>query len=426
MDRPVQEVPLIGAVDAHVAAPPSKSVTQRALILAALATGSSRLLHPLDSGDTRRLAKALEDLGIPVRRDPGSWEVSGSGGQIPAPGARVDAGEAGTAARFLCALVALGRGRFLVDGSERMRRRPILPLVKALTDLGVGARCLGRDGCPPVEVMAAGLPGGRARIRGGQSSQYLSALLLVSPRAASPVRVQAEGDVTSAPYVRLTVAVMGAFGVPPREDAPFVFDFDSPVDYSGRDYGIEGDYSSAGYFFAAAAVTGGRVRVGDLDPDSAQPDRAILDALGDIGCGVEREVDGWTVTGGDLQGFDLDLGGMPDAAPTLAVVALFARGGSRLRGLGTLRIKETDRVAALARELRKLGAVVTEGPDFLEIRPSALRGAEIETYNDHRMAMSFTVAGLRLPGVSIRDPACVAKSFPSFWQELDRLRSRAG
>ena len=423
MNRPARDIPVTGPIDTRLAAPPSKSVTQRALILSALAGGASRLVDPLDSRDTRTLAKALKTLGIPVHPEPQRWDIEGQGGHIPSGGAALDAGDAGTAARFLTALVALGHGRFVVDGSERMRRRPIRDLADALGELGVEARCLGTGGCPPVEVVSRGLGGGTARVRGDQSSQYLSALLLVAPFAGSPIRLEAEGRMMSVPYVRLTTEVMGAFGVAPREEGPLRYALDSPLSCAGREFRVEGDYSSAGYFFAAAAITQGRVRVGNLRPDSAQADRGILGALETMGCRVAAEEDGWTVTGENLRGIDLDLSEMPDAAQTLAVVALFAEGPSRLRGLGTLRIKETDRVAAIAREARRLGAEAREERDLLEIRPGSLRGAEIETYRDHRMAMSFALAGLRIPGVRILDPDCVAKSFPSFWDEFDRLPS---
>jgi 3-phosphoshikimate 1-carboxyvinyltransferase len=376
---------------------------------------------PLDSGDTRTLLKALGDLGIPLRADSGVWEIQGQGGLIPSSSAVLDAGDAGTAARFLTALVCLGRGRFVVDGSERMRKRPIFPLVEALQGLGIRTRCLGENGCPPVEVLADGLPGGTARVRGGQSSQFLSALLMVAPRASAPIRIEPMGPVTSNPYLLLTAEVMTAFGVAPERESPLAFSVNAPREYRGRDYPIEGDYSSAGYFFAAAAITGGRVRVGNLRPGSCQGDREILAALEGMGCRVWPDAEGWTVMGNELAGFDLDASAMPDAAQTLAVVALFAKGPSRLRGLGTLRIKETDRIAALAREIRKLGAGATEGADFLQIRPGPLHGADIETYGDHRMAMSFSLAGLRVPGVRILDPGCVAKSFPAYWSEFDRL-----
>jgi len=422
MNLPFREISVTGPVDARLQAPASKSVTQRALVVASLANGPSLLRAPLESADTRTLLKALGDLGIQSKCGPEEWQIRGLGGRIPSPGAVLDAGDAGTAARFLTALVCLGHGRFVVDGSERMRQRPILPLVEALAGLGVRARCLAGKGCPPVEVLADGLPGGTVRIRSGMSSQYVSALLMAAPGAAAPIRVAPEGSVASVPYLRLTLDVMASFGVVPAEEPGMVFEVGAPREYRGREYRIEGDYSSAGYFFAAAAVTGGRVRVGNLRPESPQGDRGILLVLEMMGCRVSPEPDGYTVTGGDLQGFDLDASTMPDAAQTLAVVALFARGASRLKGLGTLRIKETDRIAALAREIRKLGAEAKEGPDFLEIRPGPLRGAEIETYGDHRMAMSFSLAGLRVPGVRILDPGCVVKSFPSYWEEFDRLQ----
>jgi 3-phosphoshikimate 1-carboxyvinyltransferase len=421
----LREIPVSGPVEASLLAPPSKSVTQRALVLAALASGPSKLLAPLDAGDTRLLVRALGDLGIPVRMGEAAWVVEGRGGEIPVGSARLDAGDAGTTARFLTALVALGRGRFVVDGSERMRSRPIGDLVEALRRLGVDAGCLGERDCPPVEVRAEGLRGGTAPVRGARSSQYLSALLLVSPRASGRVELRAEAPVVSGPYVRLTVSVMREFGVAPEEPEPFHYVVEAPRDYPGREFRVEGDYSSAGYYFAAAAITRGRVRVGNLDPDSAQADRGLLEALAGMGCRVDREPDGWQVKGRELAGFDLDASEMPDAAPTLAVLALFARGTSRLRGLSTLRIKESDRVAALARELGRMGAEVGEGPDSLEIRPGRLRGAEVETYRDHRMAMSFALAGLRVPGVRILDPDCVAKSFPGFWDEFERLAGRA-
>jgi 3-phosphoshikimate 1-carboxyvinyltransferase len=422
MKRHAREISVTGPVDARIKAPSSKSVTQRALIIASLAHGRSRLLDPLDSTDTETLVKALGDLGIHSRRGPEGWDIEGQGGLLPAPGAILDAGDAGTAVRFLTAMVTLGRGRFVVDGSERMRQRPIRPLVEALAALGVGARYLGEGGCPPVEVLADGLPGGTVRLQGAKSSQYLSGLLMAAPRASAPLRLEWSGSPVSLPYVRLTVDVMIAFGVSPAEDPPLVFRIDAPRKYTAREFRVEGDYSSAAYFFAAAAITGGQVRVENLRSDSHQGDRGMLSVLEKMGCRVSPERDGWTVAGGgEIRGFDVDASAMPDAAQTLAVVALFAKGPSRLTGLGTLRVKETDRIRATAQEIRRLGAEAEEGADFLEIRPGTLRGAEIETYGDHRMAMSFSLAGLRVPGIRILDPQCVAKSFPDFWDELGRL-----
>ncbi|HEV8374622.1 MAG TPA: 3-phosphoshikimate 1-carboxyvinyltransferase [Candidatus Polarisedimenticolia bacterium] len=414
-----------GPVDAKLIAPPSKSVTQRALILSALASGVSTLISPLESNDTKVMIEALSTLGFTVHRREGAWDLQGGAGKIPCSGARIDSGDAGTAARFLTALVCLGRGRFVVDGSKRMRERTIQPLVDALRRLGVEVRYLGNRGCPPLEILAEGLKGGTTRVRGDLGSQFLSALLLVAPRASSPLRIEPEGPVASLPYLELTAQVMQDFGVAPHRESPLAFEVKAPHDFAGREFRIEGDYSSAGYFFAAAAITGGRVKVDNLRLDSAQADRGILEALEEMGCRVESHGTGWTLTGGPLDPLDRDLSGMPDAAPTLAVTALFARGKSVLKGLATLRIKESDRIAALARELSKLGAVVEEGRDSLEIHPRPLRGAPIHTYQDHRMAMSFALAGLRIPGTSIQDPDCVSKSFPGFWSEFARLELRS-
>ncbi|PYQ11570.1 MAG: 3-phosphoshikimate 1-carboxyvinyltransferase, partial [Acidobacteria bacterium] len=321
-------------MDAEFTAPASKSVTQRALILSALATGSSTLLDPLESDDTESLAHALVVLGFSVQCHPGRWEIRGEGGRIPSPGATVNAQDAGTAARFLTAFVSLGRGRYVVDGSQRMRERPMRPLVDALRQLGVQIRYLGERGCPPVEILAEGLKGGTVRVKGAESSQYLSALLLSAPRAASRIRVEPEGESASVPYLRLTA----------RLEEPLAFRVDAPAEFSGREFQVEGDYSSAGYFFAAAAITGGRVRVSNLRQDSAQADRGILAALAEMGCRVELDGEGCSLTGGGaLRALYRNLSEMPDAAPTLAVTALFAQGRSVLTGLSTLRLKETDR-----------------------------------------------------------------------------------
>jgi 3-phosphoshikimate 1-carboxyvinyltransferase len=421
MSESLRSVGLAGSLDAKFTAPPSKSVTQRALVLAALASGSSTLLDPLDADDTRTLADALVTLGFKVERRPGQWEVHGAGGKIPSPGATVYAGEAGTAARFLLALVCLGNGRYVVDGSRRMRQRPVGPLVGALQQLGADIRYLQTRGCLPVEVVASGLNGGSVRVQGEQSSQYLSALLLVAPRAASALHLEPEGAVASLPYLQLTGQIMDAFGVAPSEQSTLAYAIDAPKDYPGRVYRIEGDYSSAGYLFTAAAITAGRVHVANLGAESAQADRQILHALGAMGCSVIAEADGWTVRGAPLRPVQCDLTEMPDAAPTLAVASIFAGGTSVFTGLSTLRVKESDRLAALAKELSRLGAGVKEGTDCLEVTPGPLRGACLETYNDHRMAMSLALAGLRVPGVTIRNPECVAKSYPEFWRDFSHL-----
>ncbi len=417
--RPVERV------DAQVTAPPSKSVTNRALVIAALAAGESRIRDPLEAGDPDLLARALERLGIAVRRVPGTWTVNGCGGSIPSRRAELDAGDAGTTMRFLTALVAAGNGSFRVDGSERMRRRPIGPLVEALRKLGTRVTFMMDDGFPPVQVEASGIGGGSISMAGEISSQFLSAILMVAPLAERDVEVKIRGRLISSPYVDLTIGVMADFGVRVDRNGDESFRVPAGQAYRAREFRIEGDFSSASYFFAAAAVTGGRVRVGNLRKDSRQGDRRFLDILGRMGCRVDHfpGEEAIAVTGAPLRAVEADLRPIPDMAQTLGVVALFARGKTVLRGLANLHLKETDRLAAMASELGKLGALVRVGRDHLEIEPRALSGAEIQTFNDHRMAMSFAVAGLRIPGVTIEDPGCVSKSYPNFWNDFSRLQS---
>ncbi len=440
-DRPIA---VSGPIRGRVTAPPSKSVTQRALIAAALAPGRSTLRNPLLSDDPLHLIGGLNLVGIAAKvggasaarsSDPARSSaaapvvtVEGRGGEIPATGGAIAVGNAGTAMRFLTALLALGRGDYILDGDARMRQRPIEDLLVALRALGGRAEAVNGNGCPPVRV-GGGLRGGSARLRGDKSSQYLSAILLAAPAAGGAVRVEIEGDLVSRPYVDLTIDVMRRFGAevqasPPGPQAR-AFAVTPGRAYAPRDLAIEGDYSSASYFFAAAAVTGGRVRVDGLDPKSAQGDARFVTLLEAIGCRVEKGSDSVTVEGGSrLRGLEADCGAMPDIVPTLAVVACFAAGTTRITGVPHLRIKETDRIAALVAEINRLGGDATAEPDGLSIHPRPLRGASIETYNDHRMAMALAVAGLRVPGVVIRNPACVSKSFPQFWTQLDDLVAR--
>ena len=432
-ERAVQTVSR--ALDGSLTAPPSKSITQRALVAAALAAGRSRLRRPLLADDSRRLIEAFGAVGIPVaisgREAEGgpAIEIEGQAGAIPAPAATIDAGNAGTTMRFLTAVLATGRGSYLIDGDARMRQRPIDDLLETLRALGASAESVHADGFPPVRVGGRGLLGGAARLAGSRSSQYLSAILLAAPLASSGVRIDIEGDLVSRPYVDLTIGVMARFGVEVGLDPPGArprrFSVERGQGYRALDLTIEGDYSSASYFFAAAAVTGGRVRVNGLDPGSLQGDARFLDLLREMGCGV-KSGDAFVAVEGtsDLRGIDADLRAMPDVAPTLAVVALFASGPTRIRGVPHLRLKETDRIQALVTEIGRLGGEATAEPDGLAVNPRPLRGARVETYEDHRMAMAFAIAGLRVPGVVIRNPGCVSKSFPAFWDLLEGLVTR--
>jgi 3-phosphoshikimate 1-carboxyvinyltransferase len=416
----------VSHIAATVSVPGSKSLTQRALIASALASGDSQLLGPLASEDTRYTIAALAAMGLRVdTSDPDCWRVAGTGGCIETPEADIFLGNNGTATRFLTSLAALGHGRFRITGSERMAQRPILPLLEALHGWGANIVSENGTGCPPLTIEAHGLTGGRTVLPEGRSSQYLSSLLLVAPYADSPAELAVRGAILSQPYVRMTLAVMAAFGVQ-VEAAPALNDFRIPRGrYQARTYAIEGDASSASYFWAAAAVSGGRVTVTNVPRPSLQGDTDLLGCLERMGCRIDSSASGITVTGpGQLRGIEVDMGDMPDVAPTLAVVAAFAEGTTVIDNIAHLRIKECDRLSAVVSELRRLGVDAEEEPARMIIRGQGgrnLHGATISTYEDHRMAMSFAVAGLRVPGVVIADEDCVAKSFPDFWERFRLL-----
>ena len=413
-------------IDTTVSVPGSKSLTQRALIASALASGDSQLLGPLASEDTRYTIAALAAMGLRVdTSDPDCWRVAGTGGCIETPATDIFLGNNGTATRFLTSLAALGHGRFRITGSERMAQRPILPLLEALHGWGADIVSEAGTGCPPLTIEAHGLTGGRTVLPEGRSSQYLSSLLLVAPYADSPAELAVCGAILSQPYVRMTLAVMAAFGIQ-VEAAPALNAFRIPRgSYQARTYAIEGDASSASYFWAAAAVSGGRVTVTNVPRPSLQGDTNLLACLERMGCRIDSSASGITVTGpGQLRGIEVDMGDMPDVAPTLAVVAAFAEGTTVIDNIAHLRIKECDRLSAVVYELRKLGVEAEEEPARMIIRGRGgrnLYGATISTYEDHRMAMSFAVAGLRVPGVIIADEDCVAKSFPDFWRRFRLL-----
>jgi len=412
---------------AVVQVPGSKSLTNRALIVAALADGPSILKGALDCEDTQVMAAALRAIGIEVEHNTTTEEikVNGCSGMIPARAASLYVANSGTSLRFLTAILATGQGTFHLDGSARMRQRPISDLLLALNVLGAKARSDLGTGCPPVTIDAAGLGGGRVLVRGDVSSQFLSGLLLALPGSREPTTALVQGDLVSRPYVTMTLAVMEAFGVCVGNRDFRRFDV-RPARYQGREYDIEPDASAASYFFALAAVTGGAITVLGLGTSSIQGDMAFVDVLEEMGCTVKREPMRTTMIGGPLRAVDVDMNAFSDTVMTLAVVTLFADGVSRIRNVAHIRHKETDRIAALATELRKLGARVDEHNDGLVIdppSPAMLQGAPIATYNDHRMAMSFALAGLRIPEVTILDPGCVAKTYPGFWTDLERLRA---
>jgi 3-phosphoshikimate 1-carboxyvinyltransferase len=384
---------------------------------------------------------ALKASGIAVSEtgegDAAVVEVDGASGARKGSSDRAGeepalfAGNAGTAMRFLCARLAAERRSFVIDGTARMRQRPIEDLLRALRSLGAAAESIRGDGCPPVRVGGRGLRGGGVVLPGGRSSQFLSALLLAGPAAEKGVAVEIEGRLVSRPYVDLTLDVMRRFGVRASPEAPSGaaarFVVPAGQAYRPSEITVEGDYSSASYFFAAAAVVPGRVEVEGIGPHSLQGDARFPDLLERMGCRILRGAESVAVEGAArLRGVEADLGDLPDAAPALAVVALFAEGETRLTGVPHLRIKETDRIAVLCEAIARLGGEAEPLPDGLVIRPRPLRGAEIDPHGDHRIAMAFAVAGLRVPGVRILDPACVGKSYPDFWDDLERLVAGRG
>ncbi len=425
MSDSIEIQPVTKPLRARVRPPGSKSITNRALVCAALADGVSTLSGALDSEDTQVMIAALGELGIGVASsDAGrTLVIAGTAGRIPAVEAELFCANSGTTIRFLAALVTLGHGAFRLDGVPRMRERPIADLLDALNQLGAKAVCEAGNRCPPVVVHANGLAGGVATVRGDVSSQFLSGLLMAAPAAAAPVELRITGTLVSQPYVRMTLAVMKAFGVAVATDPKFSrFDIAAPQTYRACSYTIEPDASAASYFWAAAAITGGEVTVEGLSAASLQGDVAFVDCLEQMGCEVRRDADSITVVGPPpkvaLRGIDVDMNAISDTVQTLAVVALFAEGPTTIRNVGHVRHKETDRLAALATELRKLGATVDEHDDGLTIAPGKLRPATIDTYHDHRMAMSFALAGLRQSGVRINDPGCTAKTYPGYFHDL--------
>lgn len=404
--------------------PGSKSITNRALITAALADGESHLTGMLIAEDSEVLLRALNALGVDARSFGEAATVIGAGGPFPVDNAKLDLRLSGTSIRFLTAAVALGRGEFVLDGNARMRERPIEELLSALRQLGVDATAIDGDGCPPVRVKTTGLAGGHVSLRGDRSSQFLSGLLLAAPYASGPVTITVEGELLSKPFLDMTLLLMRDFGVTVQREGYQRFTV-QPGRYVAREYEVEGDAMAAGYFWAGAAITGGRVQVTNLGRRTQQGDAHLAHVLEEMGARAEWQDTFMTLSGpsgGRLKGGqEFDLNDMPDQAQTLAVVALFADAPVRIHNVGNMRIKETDRLAAMTTELRKLGARVDEGDEEMTVYPlteAPSRPVALDTYGDHRMAMALAVAGARIPNVVIKDPACVNKTYPAFFSDF--------
>jgi 3-phosphoshikimate 1-carboxyvinyltransferase len=409
----------VGPLTGALRAPASKSVTNRLLILAALADGTSTLIAPLDSDDSRAMRDCVAALGARVTAAAGHWDITGTAGAPCTPGAALDARLSGTTARFVTAVLALSPGGGVVDGRGPLRRRPIGPLVAALSALGAGATTT--DGGLPVTVAGGGLDGGVARVDVSGSSQFASALLMVSPYARADVTFGTRGR-SADDYIALTAALMAEWGADVRRDGE-QWRVRAGAGYRPRTVEVEYDASAAAHLFALGIASSGAVTVTNVAARSHQPDARLPEVFAAMGCEVTRDGGAVTVTAGrELRPVDVSLGAMPDMVTTIAVLAALAAGTSVLRDVGVARLHETDRLDALATELGKVGVKVEAQPDVLVIHGGTAHGpARLDTYDDHRLAMAFAALGTRIDGIEIGDPGCVAKTYPEFWQDAARL-----
>jgi 3-phosphoshikimate 1-carboxyvinyltransferase len=403
-----------------IAVPGSKSYTHRIFIAAALSGGASTVVNALDSEDTRLTLKALVQIGA-VADNNRTVTIRGFGGRPRPCNEPLYLGNSGTSIRLLTGIAALGTGRYRLTGTERMGQRPIADLLESLDQIGVPTHCEKTSGCPPLTIEGGRITGQSLTIRCSESSQYLSALLLMAPCTPRGLDITVDGDPVSKPYIDMTVDILNRFGIAVTRDGYRRFTVAGDQSYQPGTYEVEPDCSQASYFWGAAAITGNAIKVKALNQSTRQGDIRLVRALEKMGCMVTWEPDGITVAGGRLRGITVDMGDMPDMVPTLAVVAAFAQGDTVIRNVAHLRGKESDRLAAVAAELEKMGIATHSRADGLTITGGTPRGAAIETYNDHRIAMSFAMAGLKTPGTAIRNPECVAKSFPGFWDVFETL-----
>ncbi|OBT11419.1 3-phosphoshikimate 1-carboxyvinyltransferase [Shewanella sp. UCD-FRSSP16_17] len=406
--------------------PGSKSISNRALLLATLAKGKTTLTNLLDSDDIRYMLASLKQLGVQYELSDNNTvcELEGLGNPITAKQAEtLFLGNAGTAMRPLCAALTLGSGEFTLTGEPRMEERPIGDLVDSLRQLGASVTYLKNDGFPPLTINADGLNGGEVEIAGDLSSQFLTALLMVAPLTKDSVNINIKGELVSKPYIDITIALMAQFGVEVINHDYRRFEIKSGQQYvSPGKVLVEGDASSASYFLAAGAIQGGEVKVTGVGKLSIQGDVKFADVLEKMGADIEWGDDYIISRQAKLTAVDLDMNHIPDAAMTIATAALFAEGTTRITNIYNWRIKETDRLAAMATELRKVGATVEEGHDYISVTPPAvLNTADIDTYNDHRMAMCFSMMAFAPCGITINDPDCTSKTFPTYFSEFARL-----
>jgi 3-phosphoshikimate 1-carboxyvinyltransferase len=417
--RQIHTLPV--APDVSIRVPGSKSHTHRLMIASALSDGVCRIGNPLHSEDTWLTKQALEQMGIRIDEESEAVRVHGGSGRLAPCAEPIHLGNSGTSMRLLCGVAVLGRGEYRFTGSPRLCERPMQALLDALNQIGVPARSQKGSGCPPIIVPAGGDIRSRAVLDCSTSSQYLSALLLAAPCLPRGLIIDVSKGPVSRPYIDLTLDIMSLFEISFTRDGYTHFEIAANQSYSAGDHQVEPDASQAGYFWAAGAVSGARIKVQGVLPGSRQGDVGLAGVFAQMGCRVDYEKDGIAVQGGDLHAVEVDMGHMPDMVPTLAVVAAFARGTTVMRNVAHLRAKESDRLAAVSQELNRMGIETHCGPDELRVTGGTLHGAEIQTYNDHRIAMAFAVAGLKVPGVVITDETCVGKSFPNFWEVFEGL-----
>jgi 3-phosphoshikimate 1-carboxyvinyltransferase len=426
MSKKIKKIKPVSKVKADIRLPGSKSVTHRALLMAALADGKSRISNPLFAEDTLLTAGALRQLGVTIDWREDMAVVTPPQKRWIQPNDPILLGNSGTSMRLLPALAATGSGRFLFDGTSRLRERPLGPILEALKTLGVNYKCLNQPGYPPVEIISEGLHGGEVVVDARQSSQFLSALLIASPCAREEIRIGWLEPAASFPYVELTLSMMEQMGIEYQRLSSHQVRVPAPQPYRAFSYTVEGDCSSASYFWAAAALTGGEVYTYPISPASSQGDCRLLEVLKEMGCRVQWEDEGVRIMGsGRLNPVDLDMNKMPDMAPTLAVLAACANGRSRIRNVAHLRVKESDRLSVVAQELSKFSVPVEELEDGLVIDGGRILSPEknIEAHDDHRIAMAFALLGLCIEGVEIHGAEAVAKSFPTFWDVFEQLVS---
>ena len=405
----------------RVSVPGSKSYTHRTLIAAALADGPCVVRNPLRSQDTRLTLDALKKMGAGVVDREDQIDIRGVSGRLRPCPEPIYLANSGTSMRLLTGVAALGEGRYLLTGSPRMYHRPIGHLLEALNHLNIDAKAVENNGCPPVEVMGGQVMGGEVTINCSLSSQFLSSLLLMAPCTTKGLSITISHGLVSSPYIDMTVEILERFGIHVQRDGYIRFDVKGNQVYRAGEYWVEPDASQAGYFWGAAAITGGRVMVTGISRDTSQGDVGLARIFEQMGCRVEQGPDGIAVAGGKLRAVTVDMADMPDMVPTLAVVAAFAEGTTIIENVTHLKAKESDRLASTCAELQKMGVDATADKDRLRVTGGIPHGADIQTYDDHRIAMSFAMAGLVTPGVRILDPNCVEKSFPNFWRVWETL-----